>query len=64
MANTDHRLARWERKLATLTPGSSEYKKHMRARPKPPAAAGKRAAGKARSRPGVDWSGFKLRLRH
>ena len=59
----NHRLQRWERKLATLTEGTQAYADHVAAKPaepktKPTAArAGKRRAKK------VKWGNFKLQPR-
>lgn len=55
----DHRLARWERKLATLTPDTPEYKKHLKTKPKPATGALKRKAGKSTCRT-TRWGTFKL----
>lgn len=57
----DHRLARWERKLATLTPDTPEYKKHLKTKPKPVSGVAKRKAGKSTGRQeSTRWGAFKL----
>lgn len=46
------RMQRWERKLASLEPGSASYTKHMKNKPKSKA---KRPASRV-----LDFSGFAL----
>ena len=67
--NDSHRTSRWERKLATLEPGSEEYTEHLKSMPEKPAqpsaapkkTLGGRRAGKAAKRKTAKmWGTFKL----
>ena len=60
-----HRTSRWERKLATLEPGSDEYNEHLKSKPVAATAAPKRTTGKragksSKRKLNNKWGNFKL----
>lgn len=68
-----HRTSRWERKLATLEPGSDEHTEHLKSRPESRGAASAapkkttstKRAGKSAKRKtnNSKWGAFKLHPR-